>query len=75
MLIKNFTLNSSHQVVVKVVREILNLFAMEVPALAKEPVEYAETDYDLLELNIENTVDSVAGEKTLPQTAFSSLAS
>ena len=50
------------------VREILNLFAMEVPALAKEPVEYAETDYDLLELNIENTVDSVAGETTLPQT-------
>ena len=50
------------------VREILNLFAMEVPALAKEPVEYVETDYDLLELNIENTVDSVAGETTLPQT-------
>ena len=42
LLIKNFTLNSSHQVVVKVVREILNLFAMEVPALAKEPVEYVE---------------------------------
>lgn len=50
------------------VREILNLFAMEVPALAKESVEYVETDYDLLELNIENTVDSVAGETTLPQT-------
>ena len=68
MLIKNFTLNSSHQVVVKVVREILALFAMEVPALAKEPAEHADAEYDLLKLDIENEISSVAGETALPQT-------
>ena len=68
MLIKNFTLNSSHQVVVKVVREILNLFAMEVPAMAKEPAEHADEAYDLWELDIKNTIDSVAGATTHTQT-------
>lgn len=35
MLIKKFSLNSDHQVVVRVVREILGLFHMEVPAPEK----------------------------------------
>ncbi len=68
MLINNFSLNSQHQVVVKVVREILNLFKMEVPSLAKEPQEHTTEEYDLEKLEIENFIESIPGETTLPQT-------
>ena len=68
MLINKFSLNSRHQVVVKVVREILNLFKMEVPSLSKEPQLHTAEEYDLESLIIENFVESIPGPTTVPQT-------
>ncbi|MBR1697328.1 MAG: coproporphyrinogen dehydrogenase HemZ, partial [Anaerovibrio sp.] len=47
MKIKEFTLNSEDQVVVKVVREVLNLFKIETGC---------EEDYSWETLNIENNL-------------------
>ena len=78
MRIKEFLLNSQHQVVCKVVREVLNLFKMELPVpveklpYRKSPEKQAElinsAAYDLLELKIENFTESVPGETTSPLT-------
>lgn len=54
MLIKEFTLNSEDQVVVKVVREILNLFKMETNC---------EGEADLPALDIKNFVEAIPTEK------------
>ena len=74
MRIKEFLLNSQHQVVCKVVREVLNLFKMELPVpveklpYRKSPEKQAElisnAAYDILELKIENFTESVPGETT-----------
>ena len=65
--IKEFLLNSQNQVVCKVVREVLNLFKMELPVpveklpYRKSPEKQAElisnAAYDILELKIENFTD------------------
>lgn len=76
MQIKKFSLNSEHQVVVKVVREVLNLFKMQIPEVlsakarqhVRQPEAPDETHYDLLELRIENFVSGMAGETTNQQT-------
>ena len=39
MRIKEFLLNSQNQVVCKVVREVLNLFKMELPVPVEKPTE------------------------------------
>ena len=74
MRIKEFLLNSQNQVVCKVVREVLNLFKMELPVpveklpYRKSPEKQAElisnAAYDILELKIENFTESVPGETT-----------
>ena len=78
MRIKEFLLNSQHQVVCKVVREVLNLFKMELPVpveklpYRKSPEKQAELinsdAYDLLELKIENFTEGVPGETSSPMT-------
>ncbi|MBQ5650587.1 MAG: hypothetical protein IIV09_03220 [Selenomonadaceae bacterium] len=74
MRIKEFLLNSQNQVVCKVVREVLNLFKMELPVpveklpYRKSPEKQAElisnAAYDILELKIENFTESVPGRTT-----------
>lgn len=78
MRIKEFYLNSRQQVVRKVVREVLELFKMELPVpverlpYKKSPEKQAALissgAYDLLELKIENHVESVPGKTTMPLT-------
>lgn len=78
MRIKEFSLNSRQQVICKVVREVLELFKMELPVpveklpYRRSPEKQAEligsAAYDLLELKIENYVDSVPGETTAVMT-------
>ncbi len=68
MRIKRFSLNSDHQVIVKVVQEILNLFKAEVLPEAEWEDGTAAADCDLLELRIENYIEGVPGETSHAQT-------
>lgn len=67
MKIKEFSLNSEHQVIVKVVREILNLFKMEIVP-TEELADFQPAEGDLLSLTIENYIEATAGETTHTQT-------
>ena len=78
MRIKEFHLNSDHQVVKKVVKEVLDLFKLELPVKVeklpyrKSPEKQAQllsqAPFDILELSVENTVAEVAGETTSAMT-------
>ena len=78
MRIKEYHLNSDHQVVKKVVKEVLDLFKLELPVKVeklpyrKSPEKQAQllsqAPFDILELSVENTVAEVAGETTSAMT-------